>query len=158
MYNLLRGQDFYKKKGHLRKYFLEFLLWLSGLRTALVSMRMSVRSLALLSGLSIFCCHKSWLQMQLGSQAAVAAAAPIRPLAWELPYATGAALKTKPEQTKPVFLRVPAVAQWVQNWTAAAGVAAEAGFYCGLVQCSSDSVSFPGTSICRGCSPKKPTK
>ena len=37
---------------------MEFLLWLSGLRIQLVSMRMQVRSLALLSGLGIGCFHK----------------------------------------------------------------------------------------------------
>ena len=36
----------------------EFPLWLSGLRTGLVSMRMRVRSLASLSGLRIQCCRE----------------------------------------------------------------------------------------------------
>ena len=35
----------------------EFPLWLSRLRTQLVFMRMQVQSLALLSGLRIWCCH-----------------------------------------------------------------------------------------------------
>ena len=43
-------------------------------------------------------CNVCRLQVQLGSGVAVAvaqasAAAPIQPLAWELPYAAGAALK-----------------------------------------------------------------
>ena len=38
----------------------EFLLWLSGLRIRLVSMRMRVRSLALLSGLRVWHCHELW--------------------------------------------------------------------------------------------------
>ena len=38
----------------------EFLLWLRGLRTQLVSMRMCTWSLALLSGLRIQCCHDLW--------------------------------------------------------------------------------------------------
>ena len=72
-------------------------MWLSGLKTQLVSMGIRVRSLASLSGLRIWhCCklqHRSqtwlWLWYRL------AAAALIHPLAWELPYATGAALKEK---------------------------------------------------------------
>jgi len=54
-------------------------MWLSGLRTQLIAFRMPVRSLASLSGLRIWYCHK--LQ------------APIQPLAWELPCAAGVALK-----------------------------------------------------------------
>ena len=38
-----------------------------------------------------------------------AGVAPIQPLAWELPYATGAALKSK--------IGVPVVAQWLTNPT-----------------------------------------
>ena len=49
---------------------LEFLLWLSGLRTRLVSMSMPVGSLALLSGLRIWWCYKPWhrLQMRLAAR------------------------------------------------------------------------------------------
>ena len=52
----------------------EFPLWLRGLRTQLVSMRMRVQSLAWISGLKILCCCKLWCrsQMQLGSGVAVA--------------------------------------------------------------------------------------
>ena len=48
---------------------MELPLWLSGLRTQLISMKMWVGSLALLSGLRIQHCHKLWhmLQMQLRS-------------------------------------------------------------------------------------------
>ena len=53
-------------------------------------------------GLRTSCCHELWyrLQMQLRSGIAVAvarpaAAAPFQPLAWELPYAMGVALKSK---------------------------------------------------------------
>ena len=49
------------------------------------SMRMWVRSLVLLSVLRIQCCHELWCRL--------AAAAPIQPLACELPHAAGAALK-----------------------------------------------------------------
>ena len=45
-----------------------------------------------------------------------AATAPIRPLAWKHPYATGAALKRNKEK-KNLTSRVPAVAQQVKNLT-----------------------------------------
>ena len=58
----------------------------------------AVQSLPLLSGLTIRCCRELWcrLQTRLGSRVAwlwrrLAATAPIRPLAWEPPYAVGAA-------------------------------------------------------------------
>ena len=52
----------------------EFPLWLSGLRNQLVSMRMQVRSLALLSGLRIWHCLELLCssQMWLRSRVAVA--------------------------------------------------------------------------------------
>ena len=77
--------------------------WLSGLRTRLVSMRMCVRSLASLSGLRIQLCHKLrhrsypsllWLWRR------PAAAAPVQPLAWELTYAPGVALKRKKKKRR----------------------------------------------------------
>ena len=54
----------------------EFPLWLSGLQTQLVSMRMRVRSLALLSGFRILHCCELWSRSQkwLGSHVAVAVA------------------------------------------------------------------------------------
>ena len=57
-----------------RKEILEFLLWLSGLLTLLVSMKMWDRSLVLLSGLKILCCCELWfrLQTQFGSHVSVA--------------------------------------------------------------------------------------
>ena len=61
----------------------EFLLWLSGFRTQLVSMRMQVQSLASLRGLkdpALLWCRP-------------AAMAPIQPLTWEPPHALGAALR-----------------------------------------------------------------
>ena len=56
----------------------EFLLWLRGWRTRLVSTRMQVRPPASLSGLRIQRCHAMWhtLLMQLGSGVAVAVAEP----------------------------------------------------------------------------------
>ena len=55
---------------------MEFPLWLSGLRTQLESMRLWVRSLALLTGLRIRHCRELWFrsQMGLGSGIAVAVA------------------------------------------------------------------------------------
>ena len=67
-------------------------------------MRMWVRYLASLSGLRIW--HFSELQCrsqtQLGSEAVVWAGrtAPIRPLAWELPYASDSALKRQKKKKK----------------------------------------------------------
>ena len=80
---------------------LEFPLGLRGLRTLLVSTRIPVRSLALLSGLRILhiavICgvgHKHGSDLALlWLWCRPAAVAPIRPLAWELPYTVGAALK-----------------------------------------------------------------
>ena len=71
----------------------------------LVSMRLRIQSLALLSVLSIWNCHKPWCKSQtwLGSHVAVAVAvtlAPIQTLAWELPYAVGLALKRKKKKDK----------------------------------------------------------
>ena len=63
-------------------------------------MRIQVRFLVSLSGLTIQHCHELWYwsQMQLGSHAAVAVCRPvatalIQLLAWEPLYAMGAALK-----------------------------------------------------------------
>ena len=68
-------------------------------------MRMRVRSLALLHGLRIWHCHELWCcgvghrcgldSVLLWLWHRLAAAALIRTLAWEPPYATGAALKTQ---------------------------------------------------------------
>ena len=80
-------------------------------------MRTWVQSVALLSGLRIWCCRELWCRVQtwLGSVVAVAVAAviaPIQPLAWEPSYAVGAALnkqtnkqKTKKIQQKEMNLR-----------------------------------------------------
>ena len=55
-------------------------------------MRMQVRPLALSSGLRIQCCRELWCRP--------AAVVPIRPLAWELTYVAGAALKSKQTDKK----------------------------------------------------------
>ena len=70
--------------------------------TWLGTMRFQVRSLALLSDLRICHCHELWVGRRHGSDLALlwlwyrpADTTPIQPLAWESPYATGAALKRK---------------------------------------------------------------
>ena len=58
--------------------------------------------------------------------------APIRPLAWESPYATGVAQKKAKRQKKKKFnLGVPVVAQWAMNPTS---IQEEAGSIPGLAQ------------------------
>ena len=63
-------------------------------QTQLVPMRMRVRSLDSLSGVE----GLAWLWLWLWCR--LTAAAPIRPLAWELPNASGTALKTKKKKKK----------------------------------------------------------
>ena len=65
-------------------------------------MKFWVQSLALLSGLRIWCCPELGVGHRRGSDPALlwlwcglAVVAPIRPLAWEPPYAVGVALKSK---------------------------------------------------------------
>ena len=71
----------------------EFPSWLSGLRTQLVFMKTGVQSLASIGGLRIQCCRGCSVGQQL-------TAFPIRSLAWELPYAMGATLKSKKKKSK----------------------------------------------------------
>ena len=75
-------------------------------------MRMWVQSLALLSGLRIGIAVTCGVSSRhgLGPLLLCATTAPIRPLAWELPYATGVAKKQK-------IMGVPVVAQWLMNPT-----------------------------------------
>ena len=85
---------------------LEFPLWLSGLNTRHSVHEDVCSTLALLSGLRIWRCH----DLQVGDRYGLdpvspwlwrmSAVAPlIRPLARELPYAVGAAIKRKTKQT-----------------------------------------------------------
>ena len=69
-----KNPKLFPNKGLFKIFSWEFPLWLSKLRTQLVSMRMQVRSPALLSGLKIWRCHELWCrsQTQLGSHVAVA--------------------------------------------------------------------------------------
>ena len=85
----------------------EFSLWLSGLRTQCSVWRTWVQSLVTLSGYGSGICRKLWRgsQMQLRSGVALAVGRPaavalIRPLDWELPYATGVAVKEKRQREK----------------------------------------------------------
>ena len=72
-------------------------------RIRLVSMRLQVQFLASLSGSGIGPCHELWCRSQTWLRSSVAmavvwggtAVALMRPLAWGLSYATGAALKKK---------------------------------------------------------------
>ena len=57
-----------------------------------------------------------WLRYRLTS------AAPIRPLPWELPYVTVAAVKRRRKNIK---TRVPTAVQWVKNLTAVAQITVE---------------------------------
>ena len=50
----------------------EFLLWLSGLGTRLVTLRMQVGSLTLLSGIRIRHCCELWCRLQVGFRYGVA--------------------------------------------------------------------------------------
>ena len=62
----------------------------------------AVLSLALLSGLRIWCCRELWCRSDpalLWLWCRPAAVALIRPLAWELPHASGVALK-RPKKKK----------------------------------------------------------
>ena len=71
-------------------------------------MRMQVRFLAPLSGLRIWCCHELWCRTQRhGLDPALlwlcrrpAAVALTEFLAWQLPYAVGAALKTNKQNLR----------------------------------------------------------
>ena len=96
-----------------RSYVMELPSWLSGLRTPLVSTRMRVWSLASLGGLRIRRCRELWCRLQtwFRSHIAIAVAVAVAvavvqagscssvlTLAWELPYAAGAAIKKKKER------------------------------------------------------------
>ena len=98
-------------------------MWLSGLRIRRVSMRIQVPSLALLSGLRIPCCHElqcrsqTWLNLALlWLWCRLAAATLIPPLAWELPYAAGMALKEKKKRRRRrICLSLVTAEAWVPS-------------------------------------------
>jgi len=73
-------------------------------------MRLQVQSLALLSGLRIRRCRELWCRLQTwlglrccGSGVGWRGTAPIQPLAWEPPYAAGAAQDMTKRQKKKTF-------------------------------------------------------
>ena len=75
-------------------------------RIPLGTMRLRVQSLASLSGLKIKHCHELWCRLQTWLRSQVVwlwhrleATAPIRPLTWEPPYASGTALKRQKTKT-----------------------------------------------------------
>ena len=75
------------------------------------SHEVAVRSLPLLSGLRIWRCHELWCRSQMRLDPALlwlwhrpVATAPIRPLAWEPPYASGAAQEKAKRQKKNAHL------------------------------------------------------
>ena len=85
----------------------EFPSWLSSYGTQLVSMRIKVQSLALLSGSRICCCHEMWCrsQMQPGSRIAVTVMqaggySSIQPPAWKPSYIASTALKRQKTKNK----------------------------------------------------------
>ena len=87
----LKAQEYYGRGASLRvssqiSFPRACLLWFSRLRTLLVSMRMWVQSLVLLSGLRIWCCCELWCRLQMWLDPMLlwllcrpAAAAPIQP-------------------------------------------------------------------------------
>ena len=82
----------------------EFLLWLSGKLTRLVTMRTWVWSLALLSGLRIRYCRELHVGCRPGLDlvllgCGLATTAVIQPLAWEHPYAMGAVAPSKKKKS-----------------------------------------------------------
>ena len=76
----LTGISWKRKISHVHKdtctkiVLLEFPLWLSGLRTQLVSMRTKVWSLASISGLRIRRCHELWCRWQTQVRSGIAVA------------------------------------------------------------------------------------
>ena len=90
LYNAIIKYNFLKNLA-----LLEFPLWLCRLRTGLVSMRMWVQSLALLSGSRIWCCQEPQHRSQMLLRCRLATVPPIQPLAWELSYAMGMKVKKK---------------------------------------------------------------
>ena len=72
---------------------------------------MQVQSLALFSGLRIWCCCELWCRWQSASDLVLlwlwcrpVAAALIWPLVWVLPYAMGVALKRQKEKKKSIWV------------------------------------------------------
>ena len=84
----------------------KFRPWLSGNEP---NLRMWVRSLVSVSGLRIQCCCelwcRSWIYYCCGCGISWQLIALIQPLAWELPYAVGGALKRQQQQKNPLMYK-----------------------------------------------------
>ena len=98
-----QGRTLREFKGHSQMCIYGVLIMAQRKRIRLGTVRLRVRSLASLSGLRIQCCRSCGVGHRCGSDPELlwlwrrlAATAPTGPLAWEPPYAAGAALeKTK---------------------------------------------------------------
>jgi len=136
-----------------------FPLWCSGKRIQLGTMRSWVPSLASLSGLRMRHCRELWCRSQTRLWSCVAmAAVPIRPLAWEPPYAAGVALKSKKRRKKEassssskagrvqVMLGNSRVqSHWrVAHFGYSRGTVGEVVWICGTLANPEDEVSGPG--------------
>ena len=91
----------------------DFLLWLSGLQTQLMSTRMWAQSPASIGGLRIGLAVSCGVGHRHGSDAMLlwlwcrpASVALIQPLVWELPCAIGVALKSKRKKKKKIKNRI----------------------------------------------------
>ena len=99
-------------KDRLRLWTQEFSIVAQWVKNPLVSLRMWVQSLASLGGLRNWRCCKLQCRSQMQPMALLwlwhrlAAATLIHPLAWELLYAAGVALKRKKKKKKEFVLRV----------------------------------------------------
>jgi len=120
-------------------------------RIRLGTMRLWVRSLALLRGLRIQCCHELWYRSQMWLRSCVAmavcrlaAVALIRPLAWEPPCAASVALKSKKKKVKNYCFRVP---WWLSRLRIQHCHCCGSGDCCGM-----GSNPGLGTSTCHSCS------
>ena len=93
---------------------------LASLTGRVVSMKMQVRSLALLTGLRIQHCRDVGQRRSLDLAllwlwSRPVDTAPIGPLAWELPYTVGAALKKKKERQKKLYLKFHIISKKVME-------------------------------------------
>ena len=85
----------------------------------LVSMRMWVQLLALLSGSGIWRCCELWCRSRCGLNPSLlwlwyrlATVALICPLPWELPYAKSVALKKKKKKKKKLYINYTSIRLW----------------------------------------------
>ena len=84
-----------------------------------------VQSLALLSGLRIRCSCELWCRLQMWLRSHIAVAV-IQPLAWKLPYAMGAALKSKRKRKKEGKVEIHTFKKYMKIYNAQARLEAVA--------------------------------